>query len=76
MIRVVMKPVRAPVVAREGLYAALFDGEELFRVRARNARHAEAKLMYLMKRETSGKVLDFDLEQQIKKEREDVYKQD
>ena len=70
-----MKPVRAPVVAREGLYAALFDGEELFRVRAHNARHAEAKFMYLMKRETSGKVLDFDLEQQVKKEREDVYEQ-
>ena len=70
-----MKPVRAPVVAREGLYAALFNGEELFRVRARYARHAEAKLMYLMKRETSGKVLDFDLEQQTKKEREDVYEQ-
>jgi hypothetical protein len=66
-----MKPVRAPVVAREGLYAALFDGEEVFRVRARNARHAEEKLMFLVKRETSGKTLDFSLEQ-IKYEEEEA----
>lgn len=69
MIRIVFKPVKAPVVRREGLYAAVFDGTKLFRVRARNAAHAEAKLMYLMKRETSGKTLDFDLEQQIQEEK-------
>ena len=63
MIRIVMKPLKAPVVAHEGLYAALFDGEEVFRVRARNARHAEEKMMFLVKRETSGKTLDFNLEE-------------
>lgn len=66
MIRVVMKPVKAPVVNREGLYAALFGGKELFRVRARNAAHAERKLMFLMERETRGKTLDFNLEEQLK----------
>lgn len=64
-----MKPLKAPVVAREGLYAALFDGEEVFRVRAMNARHAEEKLMFLVKRETSGKTLDFNLEQAREEEK-------
>lgn len=72
MIRIVFKPLKAPVVDHEGLYSARFNGREFFKVRARNAAHAEAKLMYLMKRETSGKVLDFDLERQIKEERDDA----
>ena len=63
MIQLVMKPEKAPVVSHEGLYGAYMNGNPLFRVRARNARHAEEKVMFLMKRETSGKVLDFDLEQ-------------
>lgn len=63
VIRIVFKPVKAPVVSREGLYAALFNGRELFRVRARNAPHAERKLLFLMERETKGKTLDFNLEQ-------------
>ena len=58
-----MKPVKAPVVNREGLYAALFNGRELFRVRARNAAHAEEKIMFLMAHETMGKVIDYSLEQ-------------
>ena len=62
MIRIVMKPVKAPVVNHEGLYAAVFNGELVLMVRARNAAHAEDKFMYLMKREASGKVLDFNLE--------------
>ena len=57
-----MKPEKAPVVSHEGLYGVYMNGNPLFRVRARNARHAEEKVMFLMKRETSGKVLDFDLE--------------
>lgn len=64
MIRIVMKPVKAPVVNREGLYAAVFNGRELFHVRARNAPHAERKFLFLMERETRGKTLDFNLEQQ------------
>lgn len=66
MIRVVMKPVKAPVVNREGLYAAVFNGEPVLMVRARNAPHAERKLLFLMERETKGKTLDFNLEQQEK----------
>lgn len=62
MIQLVMKPEKAPVVSHEGLYGAYMNGNLLFRVRARNARHAEEKVMFLMKRETSGKVLDFNLE--------------
>ena len=62
MIQLVMKPEKAPVVDHEGLYVVYMNGNLLFRVRARNARHAEEKVMFLMKRETSGKVLDFDLE--------------
>ena len=62
MIQLVMKPEKAPVVDHEGLYGVYMNGNLLFHVRARNARHAEEKVMFLMKRETSGKVLDFDLE--------------
>ena len=58
-----MKPEKAPVVSHEGLYGVYMNGSPLFRVRARNARHAEEKVAFLMRRETSGKVLDFDLEQ-------------
>lgn len=63
-ITIVMKPLKAPVVAGEGLYAAMFNGEQVLRVRAKNARYAEEKFMYLMKREASGKTLDFDLEKE------------
>lgn len=62
MIQLVMKPERAPIVKREGLYGAWMNGHLLFRVRARNARHAEEKVMFLMERETRGKVIDFALE--------------
>ena len=62
VIQLVMKPEKAPVVSHEGLYGVYMNGNLLFRVRARNARHAEEKMMFLMKRETSGKVLDFNLE--------------
>lgn len=72
MIQIVLKPVKAPVVNREGLYDAVFNGRKMFRVRARNARHAERKIMYLMKRETSGKILDFNLERQIEKEKDNA----
>ncbi len=66
MICVVMKPEKAPVVAREGLYGAYFNGNLVLHVRARNAKHAEEKFMYLMNREARGKTLDFNLEQQEK----------
>ena len=63
MVRIVFKPVKAPVVDHEGLYSARFNGREFFKVRARNAAHAEEKVMFLMARETMGKVIDYNLEQ-------------
>lgn len=65
MICVVMKPEKAPVVNRENLYGAWFNGSLLLHVRARNARHAEEKFMYLMNREAKGKTLDFNLEKEM-----------
>ena len=67
MIQLVMKPVKAPVVNHEGLYGTWMNGHLLFHVRARNARHAEEKIKFLMEHETMGKVIDFTLEQ-FKKE--------
>lgn len=61
MIQIVMKPEKAPVVNHEGLYGAWMNGNLLLHVRARNAKHAEEKLMFLMERETRGKTIDFDL---------------
>ena len=62
MINLVMKPEKAPVVNREGLYSVRLNGEHLMHVRARNAAHAEKKLAYCFKRELTGKTLDFNLE--------------
>lgn len=68
VIQLVMKPEKAPVVRHEGLYGMYMNGNLLLHVRARNARHAEEKVMFLMEKETSGKVLDFDLERFKKSE--------
>lgn len=62
MLQLVMKPEKAPVVNREGLYSVRMNGEHLMHIRARNAQHAEKKLAYCFKRELSGKTLDFNLE--------------
>ena len=70
MIQFVFKPEKAPVVKHEGLYGCWMNGDLLFRVRARNARHAEEKFSFLMKREVRGKTLDFNLEK-LRKEDED-----
>lgn len=60
MIQIVMKPEPAPVVRGEGLYRVLFNGEEIgFRVRAKNARDAERKLMVVFRHELPSKTLDF-----------------
>ena len=62
MIQLVMKPERAPIVKREGLYSVRMNGEHLMHIRAKNAPHAERKLAWCFKRELSGKTLDFNLE--------------
>jgi len=63
VIQLVMKPEKAPVVDHEGLYGMYMNGDLLLHVRARNARHAEEKIKFLMEHETMGKVIDFALEQ-------------
>lgn len=80
MIQIVMKPDKAPVVNREGLYVALFNGRDLgLRVRALRASHAEAKLMETFERSVDDRkdngvfTIDFDLEEWLKrKERKDA----
>ena len=60
MIQMVMKPDKAPVVDRGGLDRVLFGCEGIgFRVRVRNAREAERKLMIAFRHELTGKMIDF-----------------
>ena len=60
MIQMVMKPDKAPVVNHEGVYRALFSGEDVgLRIRARNAKWAERKLMIAFRHELTGKMIDF-----------------
>ena len=60
MIQMVMKPDRAPVVNHEGVYRVLFSCEDIgFRVRARNAKEAERKLMIAFRHELTNKLIDF-----------------
>ena len=80
MIQIVMKPDKAPVVNREGLYVALFNGRDVgLRVRALRASHAEAKLMETFERSVDDRkdngvfTIDFDLEEWLKrKDQKDV----
>ena len=58
-----MKPEKAQVVNREGLYRAVFNCEELgFRIRAKNAREAERKLMIVFRHELTDKLVNFKAE--------------
>ena len=60
MIQIVFKPERAPVVRGESLYRAVFNCEDVgLRVRAKNAREAERKMMIIMRHELTGKLIDF-----------------
>ena len=60
MIQIVFKPEKTPVVRGESLYRAVFNCEDLgLRVRAKNAREAERKLMIVMRHELTGKLIDF-----------------
>ena len=63
MIQIVMKPDKAHVVKGEGLYRAVFNCEDLgLRVRAKNAREAERKLMIVFRHELTCKLMDFKAE--------------
>ena len=60
MIRIVFKPERAPVVRGESLYRAVFNREDLgLRVRAKNAREAERKIMVVFRHELTDKTINF-----------------
>lgn len=79
MIQIVMKPDKAPVVNREGLYVALFNGRDLgLRVRALRASHAEAKLMETFERSVDDRkdngvfTIDFNLEEYLQRKDKDV----
>ena len=63
MIQIVMKPEPAPIVRGEGLYRAVFNCEDLcLRIRAKNARKAERKLMIVFRHELKNKSVDFKAE--------------
>lgn len=63
MICLVMRPTKEPVVRHKGLYTVDMNGVPLgLKVRARNARCAEEKIMFCFNRELNGKTLDFDVE--------------
>lgn len=67
MIHLLAKPVKAPVVNREGLYTVLMkvgngDYKELLSVRARTGAHAEEKLAFCFEHELTGKTIDFNME--------------
>ena len=63
MIQIVMKPDKAPIVKGEGLYRAVFNCEDLYlRIRAKNAREAERKLMIVFRHELKNKSVDFKAE--------------
>lgn len=60
MIQIVFKPEKAPIVRGESLYRAVFTCEDLgLRVRAKNAREAERKIMIIFRHELTGKLVDF-----------------
>lgn len=60
MIQIVFKPEKAPIVRGESLYRAVFNCEDLgLRVRAKNAREAERKIMIIFRHELTGKLVDF-----------------
>lgn len=60
MIQIVFKPEKAPVVKGEGLYQAVFNCEDLgLRVRAKNAREAERKIMVVFRHELTDKTINF-----------------
>ena len=60
MIQIVMKPDKAPIVKGEGLYQAVFNCEDLgLRIRAKNAREAERKLMIVCRHELTNKLINF-----------------
>ena len=60
MIQIVFKPEKAPIVRGESLYRAVFNYENLgLRVRAKNAREAERRIMVVFRHELTDKTINF-----------------
>ena len=71
MIQIVFKPERAPVVRGESLYRAVFNQKDtVFKVRAKNAAHAELKVLEAFKFNLTGKTIDYDVESWLQSKRE------
>ena len=72
MIQIVMKPEKAPRVRGESLYRAVFNQKDtVFRVRAKNAAHAELKVLEAFKFNLAGKTIDYDVESWLQSKREE-----
>ena len=72
MIQIVMKPEKAPIVGGESLYRAVFNQKDtVFKVRAKNAAHAELKVLEAFKFNLTGKTIDYDVESWLQSEREE-----
>ena len=71
MIQIVFKPERAPEVRGESLYRAVFNQKDtVFTVRAKNAAHAELKVLEALKFNLSGKTIDYDVESWLRSRQE------
>lgn len=67
-----MKPEKAPVVRGESLYRAVFNQKDtVFKVRAKNAAHAELKVLEAFKFNLAGKTIDYDVESWLQSKREE-----
>ena len=72
MIQIVMKPEKAPIVRGESLYRAVFNQKDtVFTVRAKNAAHAELKVLEAFKFNLTGKTIDYDVESWLQSNREE-----
>lgn len=71
MIQIVFKPEKAPIVRGESLYRAVFNQKDtVFTVRAKNAAHAELKVLEAFKFNLTGKTIDYDVESWLQSKRE------
>ena len=71
MIQMVMKPDKAPIVRGESLYRVVFNQKDtVFTVRAKNAAHAELKVLEAFKFNLTGKTIDYDVEAWLQSKRE------
>lgn len=71
MIQIVMKPEPAPTVRGESLYRAVFNQKDaIFTVRAKNAAHAELKVLEAFKFNLTGKTIDYNVESWLQSKRE------